>query len=155
MKIISGGQTGVDRAALDVALKHGIECGGWCPAHRLAEDGTIPARYPLRELPDGSFTDRTWQNVNDSDATVIFCSGAPHGGTAETISFCQELNRPHLVIDATETTVQDSVAGLSRLVREHSVDALNVAGTRASEWSAGYAYAAGVLEQFLSGWTTA
>jgi hypothetical protein len=155
MKIISGGQTGVDRAALDVALKHGIDCGGWCPAGRLAEDGTIPARYPLRELPDGSFTDRTWQNVNDSDATVIFCNGALRGGTAETIRCCEELNRPHLVIDATETTGRNAVAALAHLVREHSVDALNVAGPRASEWPTGYAFASGVLEQFLSDWTVA
>jgi predicted Rossmann-fold nucleotide-binding protein len=81
VKIISGGQTGVDRAALDVALKNGIECGGWCPAGRLDEFGKIPDRYPLRELEGGGFTERTLQNVKDSDGTVIIYSGKLSGGT--------------------------------------------------------------------------
>src|ERR671931_202999 len=77
MKIVSGGQTGVDRAALDVALKHGIECGGWCPAGRLDEVGRIPDRYPLRELAQGSFADRTLENVKDSDGTIVIYFGEP------------------------------------------------------------------------------
>ena len=71
LKIISGGQTGVDRAALDVALGHGIECGGWCPAGRLDEFGKIPDHYPLQELQSGGFNERTLQNVKDSDGTVV------------------------------------------------------------------------------------
>jgi predicted Rossmann-fold nucleotide-binding protein len=71
LKIISGGQTGVDRAALDVALRHGIECGGWCPAGRLDEFGKIPDHYPVQELQGGGFTERTLQNVKDSDGTVV------------------------------------------------------------------------------------
>ena len=76
LKIISGGQTGVDRAALDAALKHGIECGGWCPAGRLDEFGRIPDRYPVKELEHGSFVERTMQNVKDSDGTVIIYFGS-------------------------------------------------------------------------------
>ncbi|MFL6540447.1 MAG: YpsA SLOG family protein, partial [Chthoniobacterales bacterium] len=80
MKIISGGQTGVDRAALDAALSLGIESGGWCPTGRLAEKGRIPDQYPVRELPNGGFPERTLQNVLDSDATIIIHPGSLHGG---------------------------------------------------------------------------
>ena len=134
-----------------MALKHSIDCGGWCPADRLAEDGIISAHYPLRELPGGSFADRTRQNVHDSDATVIFCRGEPRGGTAETIRFCGELLRPHLIIDANETGVGDAAATLTKFVRENAVEVLNVAGPRASDWPDGYDYACSSLELFVSG----
>jgi hypothetical protein len=87
MKIISGGQTGVDRAALDAAMKHGIECGGWCPAGRLDEFGKIPEQYPLQELEHGTFADRTLQNVKDSDGTAIIYFDKLRGGTAQTVEF--------------------------------------------------------------------
>src|SRR5437867_5771751 len=91
VKIMSGGQTGVDRAALDVALKHGIDCGGWCPAGRLDEFGRIPDRYPVRELQAGGFTERTMQNVKDSDGTVVIYSGQIGGGTEQTVRLCVDL----------------------------------------------------------------
>src|SRR5215467_14089011 len=94
-KIISGGQTGVDRAALDVALKHGIESGGWCPTGRLDEFSKIPDRYPLKELQAGGFTERTLQNVKDSDGTVIIYPSKLGGGTEQTVRFCVEQRRPH------------------------------------------------------------
>lgn len=72
-KIVSGGQTGVDRGALDASLKSNFPCGGWCPGDRSAEDGTIPERYPLTPLPGGGFRQRTRQNVADSDGTLILC----------------------------------------------------------------------------------
>ena len=87
LKIISGGQTGVDRAALDVALRHGIECGGWCPAGRLDEFGKIPDHYPIQELQGGGFTERTLQNVKDSDGTVVVYSVELRGGTEQTVAF--------------------------------------------------------------------
>lgn len=151
MKIVSGGQTGVDRAALDVALKHGLECGGWCPAGRWAEDGAIPARYPVRELPGAGVAERTRQNVSDSDATVIFCGGEPRGGTAVTIRCCQRLHRSHIVIDASQTDAADAVSTLNTFLRDNAIDVLNIAGPRASEWPDGYDYAARVLERLLSG----
>ncbi len=80
MKIISGGQTGVDRA--------GIECGGWCPEGREAEDGAIPDKYPLIVLPGAGYRQRTKQNVLDSDGTIIIYFDSPIGGTELTISFC-------------------------------------------------------------------
>ena len=80
MKIISGGQTGVDRAALDVAMEYGIDAGGWCPQGRLAEDGIIPDNYPLTELPGADYCQRTRKNVIDSDGSVIIYFGKPAGG---------------------------------------------------------------------------
>ena len=88
MKIISGGQTGVDRGALDAAVETGIECGGTCPAGRIAEDGIIPEKYPLTELDSTVYSDRTRKNVIDSDATLIVHFGQLAGGTAFTRQCC-------------------------------------------------------------------
>lgn len=84
-KIISGGQTGVDRAGLDVAIALGIPHGGWCPKGRKAEDGTIPAIYQIQETPKTNYKQRTGWNVRDSDGTLILTLGEPTGGTAATI----------------------------------------------------------------------
>ena len=99
VKIISGGQTGVDRAALDAAMKHGIDCGGWVPAGRLDEFGRIPDRYPVVELQNATFADRTRQNIRESDGTVIIYSGELVGGTQETAHFCEEKGQAHRLID--------------------------------------------------------
>jgi len=98
-RIVSGGQTGVDRAALDVALSLPIPCGGWCPKGRRAEDGTIPDRYPLEETPSADYQQRTEWNVRDSDGTLVLCMGKPSGGTALTIKFVRKHERPCLIID--------------------------------------------------------
>jgi hypothetical protein len=150
VKIISGGQTGVDRAALDVALKHGIECGGWCPAARLDEFGRIPDQYPLQELEAGGLTERTLQNVKDSDGTVVISRGEPSGGTEQTIRFCVELKRPHELIDASKRPTEDAAKLLTEFVRNNKVGILNVAGPRQSEWPEGYDYASRVLDIFLT-----
>jgi hypothetical protein len=150
MKIVSGGQTGVDRAALDVALKHGIECGGWCPAGRLDEFGRIPDRYPLRELAQGSFADRTLENVKDSDGTIVICFGEPRGGTQFTIECCEQVNRPHIIVNAAKTSVAEAATAIGDFVRVYKIDILNVAGPRQSEWTDGYDYTSRALEQFLS-----
>jgi hypothetical protein len=148
--IISGGQTGVDRAALDVALKHRIDCGGRCPAGRLDEFGRIPDRYPVKELKHGGFSERTLQNVKDSDGTVIISSGLPRGGTHFTIECCRQLNRPHEFIDAAKISVEDAAQAIVDFVREHKIDILNVAGPRQSEWADGYDFAVAALESFLN-----
>jgi hypothetical protein len=149
VKIISGGQTGVDRAALDVALKCRIECGGWCPAGCLDEFGKIPDRYPLKEVPNGSFAERTLQNVKDSDATVIIYFRDLRGGTQHTLNSCIELAKPHRSIDASEISEKDAATVITDFVDEHNVSILNVAGPRESEWPGGYDYAFGALEQAL------
>ena len=148
-KIISGGQTGVDRAALDVALKHGIECGGWCPAERLDEFGKIPDRYPVQELPEGGFTERTLQNVKDSDGTVVIYPGELRGGTEQTVRFCIHLKRPHQLIDASKISAEDATKLIADFVRKNKIGILNVAGPRQSEWPEGYDYAFRALSAFL------
>jgi Circularly permutated YpsA SLOG family len=149
VKIISGGQTGVDRAALDVALKHGIESGGWCPTGRVDEIGRIPDRYPVEQLEDGGFIERTLQNVKDSDGTVIIYPGKLSGGTEQTLHFCVEQRRPHELIDASNVSTQKAAQLIADFVRENNIDILNVAGPRASEWPEGYDYAYRTLDSFL------
>jgi hypothetical protein len=154
VKIISGGQTGVDRAALDNALKHGVDAGGWCPAGRLDEVGKIPDRYPVQELQAGGFTERTLQNVKDSDGTIIIHPGKLSGGTEQTVQFCIEQRRPHEVIDASKTHTKETARLIADFVRENEIDILNVAGPRASEWPGGYDYAFRTLDDFLKSITS-
>jgi hypothetical protein len=150
VKIISGGQTGVDRAALDVALKHRIDCGGWCPAGRLDEFGRIPDQYPVNELEGGGFIERTLQNVKDSDGTVIIYSGKLSGGTEQTVRFCLEQQRPHQLLDASKIPAEEAARSIAGFVRNHKIDTLNVAGPRESEWPEGYDYACRTLKAFLT-----
>lgn len=128
-KIVSGGQTGVDRAALEWALVAGTECGGWCPAGRTAEDGPIEPRFPLRETPAGGYAQRTEWNVRDSDGTVLF-SRVPEigGGTKLTKKFTSKWNRPCLVI--VETTTRAPSQKLREFVEKNFIENLNVAGPR-------------------------
>ena len=148
-KIISGGQTGVDRAALDVALRRGVNCGGWCPVGRLDEFGKIPDQYPVQELPTGGFTERTLQNVKDSDGTVVVYPGELRGGTEQTVRFCIYLKRPHQLIDASKLSAEDAGELIAEFVRENKIGILNVAGPRQSEWPEGYDYASRALSAFL------
>jgi hypothetical protein len=150
VKIVSGGQTGIDRAALDVALRHEIECGGWCPAGRLDEVGRIPDRYPVQELEAGGFTQRTLQNVKDSDGTVVIYPGKLEGGTEQTVRFCIELKQPHQLIDASKISPDEAAKLIRDFVLKSKIDILNVAGPRQSEWPEGYDYASGVLDIFLT-----
>jgi len=150
LKIISGGQTGVDRAALDVALRQGINCGGWCPAGRLDEFGRIPDHYPVEELPGGGFTERTLQNVKDSDGTVVIYPGELYGGTQQTIRFCVDLKRPRQLIDSPEISAEGAGNLIADFVRENKIGILNVAGPRQSEWPEGYDYASRALDEFLT-----
>ena len=116
LKVISGGQTGVDRGALDAALVLQVECGGWCPAGRLAEDGTIPKRYPMMESPNAGYAERTARNVADSDGTLIISNGEPIGGTRETVDRCVEMRKPHLIIDCASTNVQNAIEASAEFI---------------------------------------
>src|SRR4029077_5215640 len=109
LKVISGGQTGVDRGALDAALALQVECGGWCPEGRLAEDGIIPKRYPVMELANGGYPERTARNVADSDGTLVIANGKPIGGTRETVDCCIEMRKPYLVIECARRSVQETI----------------------------------------------
>src|SRR5205807_8090891 len=108
-KIVSVGQTGVDRAALDVAVELGLACGGWCPKGRRAGDGVIPNRYPLAETPREKYPQRTEWNVRDSDGTLILTRGRPKGGTALTKSLARRLRKPCLVLDLSQSADGDIV----------------------------------------------
>jgi putative molybdenum carrier protein len=149
LKIISGGQTGVDRAALDVALKYGIDCGGSCPAGRLDEFGKIPDRYPVQELQAGGFTERTFQNVKDSDGTIVICPGELNGGTKQTVQFSVKQQRPYLLIDASKVFTEEAEQLITDFVRDQKIEIVNVAGPRQSEWPGGYDYASRVLAGFV------
>ncbi len=129
-KIVSGGQTGVDRAALDVALDLGIPCGGWCPKGRLAEDGPIPARYPLTETPSEIYAQRTEWNVRDSDGTLVLTRGEPTEGTAFTIEVAARTKKPYLVVDLSKSP---NLPAIGAWVSEHAVRVLNLAGPRESK----------------------
>lgn len=135
LKIVSGGQTGVDRGALDAALAVGVPCGGWCPAGRRAEDGPIDTAYPLRETASEHYHVRTRQNVLDSDATLVIYFGKLEGGTARTLALCKELNKPFLSINALERSSAQAVDIIEAFIQKYHVDTLNVAGPRASKQS--------------------
>ena len=151
VKIISGGQTGVDRAALDAALECGVEIGGWCPQGRLSEDGTIPEKYPLKELPGAGYRQRTKQNVIDSDGTVIIYFGYPSGGTELTILFCIKEHKPYLLIDAQELNVDRASQRVRQFANEMSISILNVAGPRAGGEQRAYEYTKNVMSGVLHG----
>lgn len=127
-KVVSGGQTGVDRAALDVAIELSIPCGGWCPKGRRAEDGVIPGKYLLQESPTANYAERTALNVKDSDGTLILSRGSLRGGTALTKTFVERYRRPYLVVDLRAPTEQQVHDWLT----ENSIRVLNVAGPRES-----------------------
>ncbi len=145
-RIVSGGQTGVDRAALDAALALGLPCGGWCPRGRLAEDGVIPPRYPLRETPDAEYAQRTEWNVRDSDGTLVLKRGHAGGGTAFTIVTARRLRRPLLVLDLARRPRTEQ---LLRWILERGVRTLNVAGPRESQRPGAYAAAREFLLEAL------
>ena len=147
LKVVSGGQTGVDRAALDVALKLGLPCGGWCPRGRRAEDGRIPERYPLSETPSSAYPQRTEWNVRDSDATLILTCGRLRGGTALTARIAERLVKPCLVVDLECGPAAEEVAAW---IRDMGLRVVNVAGPRESENSGLQTRAAAFLSGALT-----
>ncbi len=128
--IVSGGQSGVDRAALDVALALGLACGGWCPRGRRAEDGPIDERYPLAETPLAAYAQRTAWNVRDSDATLVLLRDRPAGGTRFTIAQAARAGRPWRVVRLADGATPETTA---RWLRHPAIRVLNVAGPRESE----------------------
>jgi hypothetical protein len=131
-RIVSGGQTGVDRGALVAALAASFPCGGWCPEGRMAEDGAIPLHYPLTELPGAGYQQRTKQNVMDSDGTLVIYFGELSGGTERTVRYCEQLRKPVLVVDGDALTPEEIAAMANEFVTTSKIAILNVAGPRES-----------------------
>jgi len=132
-KIVSGGQTGVDRAALDWAIAHGVRHGGWCPKGRRAEDGIIPRRYRLKQTRSPAYNVRTRWNVRESDGTLIV--SANHlivGGTKLAAEFAESLKKPLLHLAMT-TGARRAARQLDRFITQHRIHVLNIAGPRDSE----------------------
>jgi hypothetical protein len=126
-KILSSGQTGVDRAALDAALSLGIPCGGLCPKGRRAEDAPIPAHYPLQETTSADYRVRTEKNVLDSDGTLILTHGPVTGGTAYTVKMARKHKKPYFIADlALPADIEPVMAWLM----QNQIQTLNVAGSR-------------------------
>lgn len=150
-RIVSGGQTGVDRAALDFAIEHGIAHGGWAPRGREAEDGVIPGRYQLTELVDGGYRQRNKRNVADSDGTLILNLGTLDGGTLATHGFAQRLGKPCLVV---QMDTGQSIECLQRVrdwLQTHEIQILNVAGPRESKRPGAYLSAKKLLNRVNAG----
>jgi hypothetical protein len=149
-KIVSGGQTGVDRAALDAALAADFPCGGWAPWDRMAEDGVIPERYPLMVLPKGGYRQRTRLNVLDSNGSAILFSDVLKGGTRLTRNLCALEKKPYVLIRAHETPdPEEAAAAVLKFIEDNAIEVLNVGGPRASGWSAGYRFALDVIGRVI------
>lgn len=150
LKIVSGGQTGADRAALDFAIAHGIAHGGWCPAGRRAEDGPLDARYRLMETTGKGYRARTVRNVHDSDATLIVNLGELEGGTLETRKTVERLGKPMRIVQADEPLDEAAVAGLRAWLDDPTIGALNVAGPRESKRPGAYRATLDLLERLFA-----
>jgi len=145
-KIISGGQTGADQAALDVAINMGIPHGGWIPKGRLTENGPLEDKYLLQEMDTANYHHRTEQNVVDSDGTLIISHGALTGGSEYTRQMATQHNRPLLHIDLNRTIAFQAAQKIRSWIEENNIEVLNVAGPRASKDPKIYQATVDVLE---------
>jgi hypothetical protein len=146
-KLLSGGQTGVDRAALDVAMALGLPCGGWCPRGRRAEDGPLSPRYPLQETPSDEYEQRTKWNVRDADGTVVITRGEPTEGTALTVRIADRLRKPCLVVDLLQPW---DTSAVRKWLDKQKIRTLNVAGPRESKAPGIYGEASTLLKHILT-----
>jgi hypothetical protein len=145
-KLVSGAQTGADRAALDVALRHGFPHGGWCPKGRKAEDGPIGGQYQLTETPSASYLQRTEWNVRDTDGTVVFTLAKEvTGGSLRTIEFARKHKKPCAHISRAGN--YRCAEALIRFVEGHNIGVLNVAGSRESKEPGIWQWAYDLIEE--------
>jgi len=132
LKIVSGGQTGADRAGLDVALMFDFPHGGWCPKGRRSEDGPIGGQYRLTESPSANYLQRTEWNARDSDGTLIFTLAAElTGGSLRTMTFARKHKKPCLHIS--RAVGYQPELKIQQFVKEHGIEVLNIAGSRESK----------------------
>ncbi len=151
IKIISGGQSGVDRAALDFALKYGVNCGGQCPKGRIAEDGVINPKYPLQEVNSTEYSIRTEQNILHSDATLIIYCNQMDKGTITTLEFAKTHKKPFLVIDTCKEADIDMVRSW---MLNPDFKILNIAGPRESNSPGIYNACFELLERISTSFTS-
>jgi hypothetical protein len=144
-KLVSGGQTGADIAALDIALQYDLPHGGWCPKGRKSLEGPIPAKYQLVETPSASYLQRTEWNVRDSDGTVVFTLAKEvSGGSLRTIGFAKKHRKPCIHIPKEGSVFPADT--LRYFVERHRIHTLNVAGSRESKEPGIHDWVMGVLE---------
>jgi hypothetical protein len=149
-EIVSGGQTGVDRAALDWAIEHGIRHGGWCPQGRRAEDGRIGPQYDLKETPDTQYIQRTEWNVRDSDGTLLITLDKRlTGGSKQTLQFARRYKKPCLHLART-VPVERILIAIRTFLHEHQIKRLNIAGSRASDEPGVGEFVRSVLDRLAS-----
>lgn len=148
-KIISGGQTGADRAALDVAIKFNIEHGGWIPKGRKTEKGPLSKKYQLLELKTSDYRERTKQNIIDSHGTAIISRGKLTGGSKLTQSFAIVVGRPNCYLDLLTTEEFEAAIILKSFILENNIQILNVAGPRLSHHPGIYMDVKTILETML------
>jgi hypothetical protein len=129
IKIISGGQTGADRAALDFALENSIPCGGFCPKGRKAEDGTIPAKYPLSETESDQYDERTQLNIENTDGTLIIYQDKFDLGTELTLGLCNKIGKPVILVKSDD---EETIQIIQTWIKINKIKVLNVAGPRIS-----------------------
>jgi hypothetical protein len=152
-KIISGGQTGADRAALDFAIETNIPHGGWIPKGRRTEEGPLADKYQLRERPDRSYAKRTEQNILDSDGTLIISHGmlSRFSGSVLTRRLAKKHHRPWIHVDMNEISIQEAADKIREWLKENDIKVLNVAGPRASKNTRIYKTSLKVLKATIIG----
>lgn len=147
--VISGGQTGVDRGALDAALSLGAEIDGWCPKDGQAEDGPLDPRYVLKRHHSQGYRGRTVANVEDSDATVIIYWGEPKTGTRETLKICLKKNKPFKLIDAELVEPEKAAEVVNNFINTHHATRINFAGPSADRLTPEYKYSLDMTSKLI------
>ena len=148
-KIISGSQTGADRAALDAAIKMGVDHGGWIPKGRKTEDGVLPDKYQIQEMPTTSYPKRTEKNILDSDGTLILSYGKLTGGSALTRKLAKKHSKPWVHVDLDKLPLPDAVGIVKTWIVQYNIEVLNVAGPRASKSPSIYDETVKILERVI------
>lgn len=148
-KIISGGQTGADRAALDFAIKHNIPHGGWVPKGRKTEDGILDLKYQLQEMPTAEYSKRTEKNILDSGGTLIVSHGLLTGGSALTRELAKKHKKPWIHIDMVDLSLETAADMLISWIERNKISILNVAGPRGSKDPMIYQATIDLLERVL------
>ena len=149
IKIISGGQTGVDRAALDWAISLGVAHGGWCPLGRIAQDGTLPERYLLKETQSPGYSQRTRLNIEEADATLLIHCGPLIGGTKLTQRLANKLVKPLILFDIDQPWL-GQIECTQACLSSNWIRVLNVAGPSEERHPGIYAATLKVLDQLFS-----